>query len=267
VVGDVHFLTLFLPRGSCVLTIHDCEMILRASGLKRYLLWLFWLRLPVARAAIVVAISEKTAQCIRDLLGNQNQQVEVIGNPIPASFSHFPAASDHGQPVVLQIGTKENKNLERLVAAMSGINAKLVVIGRLTQSQCTLLSESGLTYETRFNLSEQEILEAYRQATVVAFVSLSEGFGLPIIEAQAAGRAVLCSDREPMRSVAGDGALFVDPSSKSAIREGLDDLLRNVGLREQFVEKGHKNISRFAADTLAARYAAIYADLAGSSND
>ena len=50
VLGDVHYLTLFLPRKSTILTIHDCEMIHRASGLKRFILWLFWIRLPVARA-------------------------------------------------------------------------------------------------------------------------------------------------------------------------------------------------------------------------
>jgi glycosyltransferase involved in cell wall biosynthesis len=263
VLGDVHYLTLFLPRKRTILTIHDCEMIHRASGLKRFILWLFWIRLPVARAGTVVAISQTTRADIEALLGGGDYRIEVIENPVSPRFSPTPPPpAGDSLPEILHIGTKANKNLDRLIDAATGLPLKLVVIGRLTEAQRARIQASGLAWENRHDLSADEIVEAYRRATLLAFVSLSEGFGLPIIEAQATRRPVLCADREPMRCVAGDGALLVDPEDTAAIRSGLERLLGDPDLRARLVAAGRGNVTRFTAGTIAEKYAALYRKVA-----
>lgn len=264
VLGDVHYLTFLLPRGRTILTIHDCEMIERAQGIKKRLLKLLWLDIPLRRSKWIVAISERTRQDIVRLSGSGLTKIVVIPNPVSASFkpSPLPDPDELGRYIVLHIGTKPNKNLDRLIDAANGLPLKLMVIGRLTDPQRVRLERSGLAYELRHDLSADEIVDAYRQATILSFVSLSEGFGLPIIEAQASGRAVLCADRDPMRSVAGEGALFVDPESTTAIHMGLKRLLSDADLRAQLVEAGQQNVSRFAAETIAESYAALYREVA-----
>ena len=264
VLGDVHYLTLFLPRKRTILTIHDCEMIHRTTGLKRLILWLFWFRLPVARAVTVVAISQTTRADIEALLGGGDHRIEVIENPVSPRFRSTPPPPAGGSlPEVLHIGTKANKNLDRLIDAAAGLPLKLVVIGRLTDSQRARIEASELIWENRHDLNADEIAEAYRRATLLSFVSLSEGFGLPIIEAQATERPVLCADREPMRSVAGAGALLVNPEDTAEIRAGLERLLGYPELCARLVAAGRSNVARFSAGTIAEKYAALYRKVAG----
>ena len=262
VVGDVHYITLLLPRKRTILTIHDCEMINRASGLKRFILWLFWIRLPVARAGTVVAISQTTRDDITALLGGGDHQIQIIENPVSPRFQPTPPPAGKGDPQILHIGTKANKNLERLIDAAAGLPLKLVVIGRLNDSQRARIEASGLAHKVMHDLNAEEIVEAYREATILSFISLSEGFGLPIIESQAIGRPVLCANREPMRSVAGDGALLVDPEDTAAIRSGLERLLDDPKLRAKLVAAGHRNVTRFTACNIANKYATLYRKVA-----
>lgn len=262
VIGDVHYLNLFLPRKRTILTIHDCEMVKRAKGLRRFILWLFWIRIPVARAGTVVVISESTRADLETLLGYECIGIKVIENPVSPLFQPTPSRTIGRLPEVLHIGTKPNKNFDRLIEAVSGLPLKLVVIGRLSETQRSQIQEAQLEWENRLNLNNDEIVKAYQRATLLSFVSLSEGFGLPIIEAQATGCPVLTSDREPMRSVAGEGALLVDPEDSTAIRNGLEDLLDNSELRKKLIAAGRLNVARFTGTKIANQYAALYREVA-----
>jgi glycosyltransferase involved in cell wall biosynthesis len=97
---------------------------------------------------------------------------------------------------------------------------------------------------------------------MVVFASLYEGFGLPILEAQAMGRPVITSNFGAMREAAGDGALLVDPYSVEAIREAVLRIKREPALREDLIAKGRENAERFRAEAVAARYAELYRNLA-----
>ena len=111
-------------------------------------------------------------------------------------------------------------------------------------------------------LTDEELVEAYRRCDMVVFASLYEGFGLPILEAQAMGRPVITSNFGAMREAAGDGALLVDPYSVEAIREAVLRITREPALREDLIAKGLRNAERFRADAVAARYAEIYRGMA-----
>ena len=97
---------------------------------------------------------------------------------------------------------------------------------------------------------------------MVVFASLYEGFGLPILEAQAMGRPVITSNFGAMKEAAGEGALLVDPYSVEAIREAILRITREPALREDLIAKGRENAERFRAEAVAARYGELYRCLA-----
>jgi glycosyltransferase involved in cell wall biosynthesis len=98
----------------------------------------------------------------------------------------------------------------------------------------------------------------YRMADIVCFASLYEGFGLPILEAQATGRPVVTSDRCSMPYVAGGAALLVNPESVDSIRSGIQSLIDNAQLREQLIVQGLENVKRFRISTMCEKYAELY---------
>ena len=109
VTGDAHYLTAFLPRARSILTIHDLEFIRRARGFKRFILWLFWLRIPVSRVARVTAISNDTRQDILDHVSISPDRIEVVANPVSAEFTYTPKTPAENAPLrILQIGTKQH---------------------------------------------------------------------------------------------------------------------------------------------------------------
>ena len=84
----------------------------------------------------------------------------------------------------------------------------------------------------------------YRNCDIVLFPSLYEGFGLPVIEGFCAGKPVITSNLSPMKDIAKDAALLVDPHSISSIRDGVNEVINNHELRQSKVEKG-KLIAQF----------------------
>jgi glycosyltransferase involved in cell wall biosynthesis len=101
----------------------------------------------------------------------------------------------------------------------------------------------------------------YRAATLLAFPSLAEGFGLPVLEAMGRGLPVACSDTTSLPEVAGDAALTFDPRDEAAIREAVVRLLSDAGLREELAARGREQAARFswaaAAEGTWAAYDAV----------
>ena len=166
-----------------------------------------------------------------------------------------------GKVRVLQVGTTDNKNLARVIQACSGLAVRLCILGRLSESQHEQLSGHDVEYEVHQDLSKEQVAALYQSCDLLVFVSTYEGFGMPILEAQAVGRPVLTSDISPMREVAGDGALMVDPLDATAIRSGLARLLEDAALREQLVRAGFRNVAGYSAQSVAAQYAELYREV------
>lgn len=260
--GDVHFLTFLLPRRRTVLTVHDCAFLERDRGLKRFLLWLFWLRLPAARVAAITVVSEESKRQLLRWLRIDPERIEVIRNPLSKRLPRDDRPFDTARPRLLMIGTGPHKNIERVAEAVAGLPVVLEVIGRLPADRLARLRAGGLAVEIRHDLSDAELARVYGRADILMFPSLAEGFGLPILEAQAVGRPVITSDRAPMRDVAGKAALLVDPEDAGAIRAAAERLIADPSLRRQLVAAGFDNLTHYTPERAAARYAKLYRRIA-----
>lgn len=261
VTGDVHFLTYLLPRKRTVLTILDCGTLESSQGLKRWLFWLLWYWLPQKRCAAIVVISESTKMQLLRYLCCDPAKIHVIHCNVSEEFQPDRKRAFIQGARLLQVGTTPNKNLERVALALRGINCLLVVIGRLNEAQRVALESNGVRFEVRVGLSRADLLDEYRGCDVLVFASTYEGFGLPIVEANAVGRPVVTSNILSMPEVAGEAACLVNPFDVESIRQGILRVLEDASYREELVQRGLKNAKRFRTRAIAGQYAALYREL------
>lgn len=264
VVGDVNFLGLLLRRERTIVTIHDCEFMERSNAVKRWIYRWLWLELPARRAAMVIVPTHDVLEDLQRYTSVDAAKVRVVPMPVDPRFTPTPLREDPREPVLLQVGTRHNKNVERVIRALEGLPCRLVVLGRLTDVQRQLLDRCGVRYEERVALPRHEVPAVYREANVVVFASTKEGFGLPIVEAQASGRPVVAGDRPPLPEVAGEGACLVDPYDVGSIRAGIERVLGDAGYRERLVREGLTNVTRFEVEKVAEAHAALYDDVLAS---
>jgi len=262
VVGDTNFFDLGLDSRRTVLTVHDCEFMERARALKAFTYEWAWLKLPVRRARIVTVPSIATRDELISYTGAA-EKIRVIPNPVDPIFMRTERAFDEQRPVVLQVGARSNKNLERTAQALQGVPCTLVVVGLMTDDQRTLLRSLGVEFVDTGPQTTEQIAERYRDCDVVVFASTKEGFGLPIVEGQASGRPVVTSKTPPMSEVAGDGACLVDPFDVSSIRDGILRVLADANHRRALVDAGLRNVERFRPAQIATQYGSVYDEILG----
>jgi glycosyltransferase involved in cell wall biosynthesis len=258
ITGDIDYIGLFMRRSRTLLTIHDLASLNRLEGWRRRFYWLFWVRLPITRASYVTTVSQTTHSEIKSALGSAPRNVVIIPNCVTVSIDPRLKTINPKQFKLLHIGTGWNKNLDRVVMAAAELPCVLVIIGTLSATQERLLREYQVRYENYPAASDQEILTYYDEADIVLFVSAYEGFGLPILEAQAVGRPVVTSNREPMRSVAGQGAILVDPEDVEAIREAVRAIVNNIELQTNLCSRGLENVKHYGPENIALKYSNLY---------
>jgi glycosyltransferase involved in cell wall biosynthesis len=262
ITGDVHYLALLLRRNRTVLTIHDCRGMLWESGIRKLIYQLIWLKVPVARSAVVTVISEQTKQEVLRHTSCPEGRIRVIPDPVGSEFQPAPKLFRSDRPTILQIGSGRNKNIEGLAEAISGLHCKLDVVGPLSTDAQRLLAQLGVEFECAADLTDSDLAAKYRDADLVTFCSTYEGFGMPIIEANAIGRPVVTSCIEPMASVAGGAACLVDPYDPISIRSGILRVIEDRGYREELVRRGFENAKRFSPEAVAQAYMGAYRELA-----
>jgi glycosyltransferase involved in cell wall biosynthesis len=258
VTGDIHYLGILLNKKKTIHTIHDCVFIASSSGLKRIFLKYFWLTIPVKKSIYITVVSTATKNEILRYVPCDPDKIVVIPVAISDRFVVKEKSFNKSKPVILQIGTAHNKNIPRLVEALQGISCTLHIVGKQNEEYENLLRKNNIEYVYRWGLSDTEMIDTYAAADIITLVSTYEGFGMPILEAQATGRPVITSNILSMPEVAGDAACLVDPENTASIRAGFVKIINDDGYRSSLVSKGFENIKRFNPDGIAERYLSLY---------
>jgi glycosyltransferase involved in cell wall biosynthesis len=212
----------------------------------------------VRRARSLICISQATQDALTILFpgARLKSTVALLGvapsleRPAPGELVGLP---DPG--FLLAVGTLEpRKNLPRLVAAYAELDPAvqaahpLVVVGaRGWQEGETLaaLKSLGDNCLRLGHVSDAALAELYRRCAVFCYPSIGEGFGLPVLEAMAAGAPVLTSDISSLPEVGGDAVAYVDPLDHRSIGAGLAALLGNPDRRMQLAQRGPERAARF----------------------
>jgi len=267
-----HYVLPILCPTRHVVTIHDCIHLLfpqylpnrAALHYARYMLGR-----AVRRSALVFTVSEASrADILRFYPDADPERIRVVHNAIDSDMLRDPGPEEMErvreryrirERFVLFAGNiKPHKNLDRLVRAFGLLkqrpgleDVKLILIGDEVGSYGSLrrrVEGEGVRADVRFFgfVPERTLAALYRMASVFAFPSLYEGFGLPPLEAMACGTPVVTSRISSLPEVVGDAALLVDPYSVEDIAEGLARALSDEALRRSLTEKGLARSAAFS---------------------
>lgn len=261
VTGDIHYVILGLSRKNLkVLTIHDCGILFDADKPKWKLLILkyLWFKWPVRMADAITTVSEKSKREIIQFTNCLPSKIVVIPNYVNSGFVFQPREFNVIKPRILHIGSTKNKNLSRVIMALKGLHCELRVIGLISEEDAELLRTNAIFYSQLLSVSAERIIQEYCDTDIMLFVSTYEGFGLPILEAQATGRVLITSDISPCREIAGTGALCVNPHDVQEIREAVEAVMRSHELRSGIIQAGLSNVKRYSMDVVLSEYLQVY---------
>ncbi|HLX42816.1 MAG TPA: glycosyltransferase family 1 protein [Bryobacteraceae bacterium] len=221
------------------------------------------------RADGLIAVSENTRQDAIRLLGIAPERIQTIYSGVADEY--FAAQpTRRKKPYALYVGTIEpRKNLDALLDAWRQLNAEvretyeLVIAGPRGWGSETTFARIGSEATYLGYVPEADLPGLVAGASVFVYPSLYEGFGFPVVQAMAAGVAVLTSNTSCLPEVTGDGALLVDPGSVSEISEGLARLLESDSLRAKIGSRGREKAKQFRWETCAAQSLEFFHHVAG----
>jgi len=216
----------------------------------------------------LMTVSEFSKKEIVEKIGVDTDRISVAYNGVDSIF--FVEKPDEdivtkysgGSPYILFVGTLEpRKNVEALIDALKEVDdpeLKLILVGKEgwgIESILKKIREAGLEREVVFPgyVPEDDLPYLYRGADVFVFPSLYEGFGMPVLEAMAAGAPVVTSNSSSLPEVAGDAAILVSPESVSEIAEAIRGVRGNEQLRGKLTERGRKRADKFTWEMCARR--------------
>jgi glycosyltransferase involved in cell wall biosynthesis len=242
-------------------------------------------RRTVRAASCVLTPSEFSKQRILDAYKLPDEKVVVLPNGVSSVF--HPVAREVAQrgmrtklpaaPFVLTVGDLQpRKNhlglisaFEDLIRAHPQLPHHLVIVGKDTWYAPTVSAaakKSQVADRIHFTgfVDDEEVRRLYGACDLFVYPSFYEGFGLPILEAMACGRAVACSNTSAMPEVADSAALLFDPSSQRELVFAMRDLLLNPELRQRMERLGVQRAAMFSWTSSAAKTLDLYYAVAGS---
>ncbi|MFL5964974.1 MAG: glycosyltransferase family 4 protein [Gaiellaceae bacterium] len=240
-------------RVPLVVTVHDLAVLREPQAFNRWSRRYGPFVVPrvVRGATFVIAVSEFTKREVVELLGVPAERVRVVPNGVEPVFTRAgPAARGD---YVLTVGTLEpRKNVARVAEAAEMLGVELRVVGERGWGHVDI-GRNGVRWLGR--LSDAALAEQYRGARCVAYPSLYEGFGIPVLESMACGTPVVTSHAGATAEVADGAAVLVEPRDPTAIADGITQAVER---RDELVARGLERARGFTWARAAEETLAVY---------
>ena len=277
--------------GKAIVTIHDLIHLLYPEFLPSPLAYFYaqrMIRHSLDRGDAVLAISERTKRDLMEFFDVRGDKIEVVPLGVSGRFA-VPVPEPQRRallerlgirrPYVLFVGNpKPHKNLDTVLRAWARachtgtVDAELVCVGDRGPGDFKLrqiAEQAGIADRLRLvgHVADEELPAIYQGASVFLFPTLHEGFGLPVVEAMAAGVPVVTSNRSALREVAEGAAQLVDPLDVEAIAAAVLRCLREEEHRERLIRLGRQRAETYTWQRTAARTLAIYREQLGERRE
>lgn len=263
-------------EGKVISVIHDMAYIrypetLNASNLRRLKNGIAG---SISRSDHIIAVSEFTKREIVELLGVPEDKISVLYCAASLSdetgdFEDLRKKYCIDMPYILYMGTIEpRKNLVRLIKAyeklreLPGRQVKLVLAGgngwkndEIYAAAAASRFSDDIVFTGYVSAAEKNLL--YRNAEFLSFISLYEGFGMPLAEAMSLGCPILCSREASLPEIAGNAALYVDAYDIDGIKDGMDKLLGTPELADELRINGYERVNNFSWEKSSAKLVEI----------
>ncbi|WP_051292821.1 glycosyltransferase family 4 protein [Olivibacter sitiensis] len=213
------------------------------------------------KAKYVITVSHFSKQQLVELLGLDADRIKVIYNGVDKRFFEEESTfSLVGRPYFLYIGNRrKNKNIQNMLEGFAKANIPndfvFALSGHSDAELHQLIHRLGIVDRVKFLgfVEEKDLASVYKGAFATCYVSLMEGFGLPILESMAAGTPVITSNVSSLPEVAAGAALEVDPHKPAAISEAMERLVADDGLLQRLTAKGKVRAREFDWEDTAAQ--------------
>lgn len=261
-----HFNIPLRYRGKMMVTVHDLfhlamPQFVKGFGKRTYAKTLF--RAILRKSSVVLFDSRFTRSEFHRLVGSPRSESEVINCGIdPVWFEPGRSARPHNRPYILYAGNlKPHKNIARLLkvyldGALAG-DLDFVIIGKRDgfisgddEAKQLAANQPDRIHFTGY-VDSQTLRDYFSHASCLVFPSLYEGFGLPPVEAMAAGCPALVSNRASIPEICGDAALYCDPEDDSDMAKKLELILTDNDLRSRLISNGKARAARYSWDKSA----------------
>jgi len=248
-----------------ICTVHDLNHRAHYGKIKRTYYDVF-LKPILQRTDQIITVSHTAKRDLQDwLMFSDDERIKVIYHGVDPAFSPKQRKPEAGKsssrPYFFYPGNfRRYKNVERIIEALARSHhrgeAELHFTSPPTPALEHLIQDLSLTDDVVFrpNLAEHELVEAYRNAHATVFISLAEGFGLPLLESMACGTPVISGTLSCLPETGGEAAEYVDPLNVDAIANAMDRLLEDEALRAALVVNGLQRASQFTWEKSATEH-------------
>ncbi len=277
-------------RGELLVTVHDLQPLVMSEWTGRriypvkkiYDLFYRWMYpFTFRRARWLIAVSQATKDILTELFPHLADKVIVVHSgitpeaadpPDPGLFETLKQKFDLPMRYILYVGsTRPNKNVPTMLRAFNRLGelgseyrdvgfVLILTTDRFFAEILEVIKETKLEPKVRIlkPVGQAEKRALYHNAQLLFFATKLEGFGFPLLEAQAQQTPVVASNFHSLPEIAGDSALLVDPDDVEAMAHSLAHVLSNENLRKKLVEAGQKNIQNFSWEKTAHKVLEIY---------